>query len=579
MSVEIILLVAASALVVGHLVYRNALPKPLPGIPHKKVSAERLMGDIPDMLADVSRRKNINLWWRDHSASFNSPICQVFLGGPFSKPTVLLADYHEARDIETRRTHEFDRSSRTRDVFGPLAPSFQFVLPSGSEWKAHRALVQDVVSRQFLEAVVAPTLYQSVTRLISLWDKKIALSGGRPFTAIDDMFNVTFDAVLSFTFGSEFPHSAMEPQVKLMDEYRAIDRDNCIATEQPIDFPVARLHEELEAMQTLVGFAEGAINAGSQNLYWFFQTRSAKFSAAKKSKDTCIRAAVRRASQKRLEHLKSEVASDRSWIHSSVDYLIDRECKLAEKEGRKVDVFSSRIADELYGMVVAGHDSTSSTMCWAVKYLADNQAVQQRLRDDMRYGYRKALLEGRAPTVTEILSTNMPYTDAFMEEVLRHSTIVPFGARQATQDTIILGRKIPKGTVVLYLKNGPGILSDGYTFDTSIESETSRLDRSRIPGSADIPLEIFSPDRWIKRDAGGNITYNPNAAPVHAFGFGPRSCFGRKLAYLEFRLLLTIIVWNFELGQCATELSGYDGRYKTFLMPWKCYVRPKRVTS
>lgn len=217
-------------------------------------------------------------------------------------------------------------------------------------------------------------------------------------------------------------------------------------------------------------------------------------------------------------------------------------------------------------------------MCWALKYLADHHDVQQRLRKDMRRGYKKALSERRAPTAAEIMSCPVPYTDAFMEEVLRHSTVVPFGSRQATQDTTILGKAVPSGTVVLYLKNGPGILSNGYDVDENIRSETSRKEKSRIPACAEIPLQEFSPERWIKKDAEGHDTYDQDAAPINTFGLGLRSCFGKRLAYLEFRLLLTIIVWNFELQRCAEDLSSYDGRYKTFLMPWKCYVRPTRVT-
>lgn len=217
-------------------------------------------------------------------------------------------------------------------------------------------------------------------------------------------------------------------------------------------------------------------------------------------------------------------------------------------------------------------------MCWALKYLADHHDVQQRLRKDMRCGYKKAFSERRTPTAAEIMTCPIPYTDAFMEEVLRHSTVVPFGSRQATQDTTILGKDIPRGTVVLYLKNGPGILSNAYDIDENIRSETSRKGGNTVRAYSDVPLHEFSPERWMKQNAEGHDTYDPDAAPINTFGLGPRGCFGKRLAYLEFRLLLTIIVWNFELQRCAEELSSYDGRYKTFLMPWKCYVRPKRVT-
>ncbi|KAL7905016.1 cytochrome P450 [Trichoderma velutinum] len=578
MMVNIVLIAIAGIIAAGYLLYRKALPKPLSDIPFKAESAERLMGDVPDLVADVSRRKNINLWWRDHCASFNSPICQVFLGGPFSKPIVILTDYREARDIETRRTKEFDRSERTKDMFGPLAPSFQFVLKSDANWKAHRNLVQDLVSRQFLEEVAAPTLYDAAARLVELWSKKIALSNGRPFSATTDIFNVTYDAVLSFFFGSEFPNSATQPRIDLMKTYRLPENEKKVSREEPMEFPDAKLPDELESIHTLLGFAEGALKSGLPKWYWFFQTRSAKFKRAKKTKDACFKTAILNATDKRLKHLKGGDASDRSWINSSIDHLIDRECKIADIEGRRVDIFSDMIMDEVLGMVAAGHDSTSSTLCWAVKYLADHQDVQQRLRKSMHVGYGKAFSEGHTPTTADITNISIPYADAVMEEILRLSTVVPFGSRQATQDTMVLGRRIPKGTVVIYLKNGPGFLTKGYDIDENTRSETSKQEKDRVSCHSQIPLDEFRPERWIKISTEGHEVYDPNAAPMSTFGLGPRACFGKRLAYLEFRLLLTMIIWNFELQKCPEELSSYDGRYKAFVMPWKCYVRLEKIT-
>lgn len=89
MAVEIILVAVTGVLTACYFLYTIALPKSLPGIPYKKESAERLMGDIPDMLADIARDKNINLWWRD-SVSFSSPISQMFLDGPFSNQSCFL---------------------------------------------------------------------------------------------------------------------------------------------------------------------------------------------------------------------------------------------------------------------------------------------------------------------------------------------------------------------------------------------------------------------------------------------------------------------------------------------------------
>ncbi|EJT67975.1 hypothetical protein GGTG_14448 [Gaeumannomyces tritici R3-111a-1] len=57
------------------------------------------------------------------------------------------------------------------------------------------------------------------------------------------------------------------------------------------------------------------------------------------------------------------------------------------------------------------------------------------------------------------------------------------------------------------------------------------------------------------------------------FGLGTRGCFGRRLAYLEQRVSLTLLVWSFELSPCPPELSGYAAVDGLTHRPKQCYVR------
>jgi len=61
------------------------------------------------------------------------------------------------------------------------------------------------------------------------------------------------------------------------------------------------------------------------------------------------------------------------------------------------------------------------------------------------------------------------------------------------------------------------------------------------------------------------------------FGLGPRGCYGRRLAYLELRLILMLVVWNFELQKCPVGLSSYASVDKLTHAPQQCYVNPQNV--
>lgn len=88
----------------------------------------------------------------------------------------------------------------------------------------------------------------------------------------------------------------------------------------------------------------------------------------------------------------------------------------------------------------------------------------------------------------------------------------------------------------------------------------------------------FKPERWMKEEGEeGERVFDPAAGPLLTFGLGVRGCFGRKMAYLKLRLLLVLVVWNFELGVCPEGLSGYEAVDKLTHMPQQCYVRLNKL--
>jgi len=86
----------------------------------------------------------------------------------------------------------------------------------------------------------------------------------------------------------------------------------------------------------------------------------------------------------------------------------------------------------------------------------------------------------------------------------------------------------------------------------------------------------FRPERWLTTENGEEI-YDSMAGPVLLFGAGPRGCYGKKLAYLEMRMIVIMLVWNFVLGKCSEELSSYDSTDKLTGQPKQCYVKLSEV--
>ncbi|KAI8211844.1 Laccase [Colletotrichum sp. SAR 10_86] len=268
---------------------------------------------------------------------------------------------------------------------------------------------------------------------------------------------------------------------------------------------------------------------------------------------------------------------------SALHSVLLREREVAAKEGRKPDYYKRSIFDEFFGFMMAGHDTSATAMAWGVKYLADNQASQDRLRSALRAALPEAVKEKRTPTYQELIKAQVPYLDAMVEEVLRHAGPIAFVVREALQDTTVLGRHIPKGTNVFLMANGPGYLEPNMPVDDKSRSPGARRAQNKaLTGAwADDDISAFRPERWLKYDENAKDesdgAFDPMAGPILAFGLGPRGCFGKRLGLQTLKIEFALIVWHFQLLPLPSELNGYEGIQRFAREPTQCYVRLKNV--
>jgi cytochrome P450 len=162
---------------------------------------------------------------------------------------------------------------------------------------------------------------------------------------------------------------------------------------------------------------------------------------------------------------------------------------------------------DLFG---AGSETTSSILYFAFNYLIRYPAMQARVHAeiDAVIGSRTPLLEDRP---------GMPYTDALIHEVLRHSCIVYTTPHATTEEVELSGYTLPAGTAVY--ANVWWIMND--------------------PAHWERP-EAFMPERFL--DAAGRFRKNERCIP---FLVGKRYCLGQQLAQHELFLFLTGLLQKF----------------------------------
>jgi cytochrome P450 len=148
----------------------------------------------------------------------------------------------------------------------------------------------------------------------------------------------------------------------------------------------------------------------------------------------------------------------------------------------------------------------------------------------------------------------MPYTEAFIMEILRISSIIPLGVGHSTmEDFTFHGYDIPKGTQILSnifaVHHDPKIWGDP---------------------------EIFRPERFLKKD-GRTVEKNDNLIP---FSTGKRICLGFNLALDEIFLFATSLVQKFDIsveaGKPMPTLEPKGGQITLLPHPYSVVMKERR---
>ncbi|XP_066981641.1 cytochrome P450 2L1-like [Macrobrachium rosenbergii] len=169
-----------------------------------------------------------------------------------------------------------------------------------------------------------------------------------------------------------------------------------------------------------------------------------------------------------------------------------------------------KISLDMFG---AGFDSTSNMLMWIILYAAKYPDVQKRVQEQID----EVVPRGEFPTNQH--KSQLSLLEAFIHEVLRMSSLVPFGVMHTpSEDTHIAGYLVPKGTFIFCMF--------GYMHQDPRYWESP---------------EEFRIERFLDED-GKFISHKEGLAP---FSLGKRSCLGESLARMEMSIFSAALFQNF----------------------------------
>jgi cytochrome P450 len=222
---------------------------------------------------------------------------------------------------------------------------------------------------------------------------------------------------------------------------------------------------------------------------------------------------ARRQLQQVVDHLVEQRTAD-----AGGDDVVSR---LIASTQRETDpkVREQRMRDELVTLLLAGHETTASTLSWSFHLIDRHPEVAERLHAEA-----VEVLGDRRPVYEDM--RRLTYTTMVVQEVMRLYPPVWILPREADQADEVAGYHVPAGSDVLI---------SPYTMHRHLDfwAEPDR----------------FDPDRFDPAISSGRPAY-----AYLPFGAGPRFCVGSNLGMLEATFVLAMVARDLRLR----TVPGYD---------------------
>ncbi|KAK3896876.1 cytochrome P450 [Staphylotrichum tortipilum] len=183
-------------------------------------------------------------------------------------------------------------------------------------------------------------------------------------------------------------------------------------------------------------------------------------------------------------------------------------------------------------LIIGGSETTATLLSGVTFLLLTNPSAMAKLTAEIRGAFKSESEIDFASVST------LPYLLACLDEALRMYPPVPIG----------LPRVVPKG----------GATIAGHYVPEKTVVAIHQWAMYHHPSHFSSPFS-FHPERWL----GDSAFAGDCREAFQPFHVGPRNCIGKNLAYVEMRLILVRVLWNFDL-RIAEDSLDWMSRQKVF---------------
>jgi cytochrome P450 len=185
---------------------------------------------------------------------------------------------------------------------------------------------------------------------------------------------------------------------------------------------------------------------------------------------------------------------------------------IAARDENGEPLTDEELRDELVTLLVAGHETTATSLAWAFRFILADPQVEDRLRTEL----------AGDPSPERI--ARLEYLDAVCRETLRLQPVIPLVGRVLTRPATVGGVSLPKGVAVL----------------------CSIYLAQRRPSVYPEPRR-FKPERFIG--------VKMSQSEFFPFGGGLRRCVGMAFALYEMKMVLATVLARTRLRAARSDIK------------------------
>jgi cytochrome P450 len=361
-----------------------------------------------------------------------------------------------------KHSENYDRRTRSaakiRDACGD-----GLLTSNGELWRRQRRILQPAFQSHRLQ-IVTPVTTAATCQMLDRWDR-IATTG-QPIDVASEMKRLTCTIAARVFFGSNIGDDA------------------------------AIIADSLETLlETTWSRLQSVVNLG-------------RFPTASRRKF--------RKSLSQLDQIVHRIIAQRNGKNSEDDLLSMLLAACDEQTGERMP--QNLLRDETITMLLAGHETTASSLARTFYLLSQFPAAQRRLDDEVA-----DVLQGRVPTATDL--PNLRVVTMLFQESLRLYPPIWIIERRAIRRDNIAGYEIPAGSSVVI----------------------SPFALHRHPAFWEDP-ERFDPDRF-SHERFANVAQHAYLP----FGMGAHQCIGKDFAMIEGRSIIAQIAQRY----CLSLVPGH----------------------